>query len=169
MNNRGLDESAERDRGSAPIELAIIGPIAILLLGLMVLGGRVAIASQAITGVAGIAARDASLARTPAQAAAIARTSAVAALAQQNLHCQATPVIVVDTVGFAAAPGTPAIITVDVSCVVSFSQLAMPGLPGTRTLHDRAASPLDPFRTVSLGFSITDGSSSVNRGAGVRV
>jgi Flp pilus assembly protein TadG len=56
--------------GSASLELAIIAPVLLVLVALVVMGGRFAMASAAITGVAGAAARDASLARSPAAARA---------------------------------------------------------------------------------------------------
>jgi Flp pilus assembly protein TadG len=135
------------ERGSTSLELAIIAPVLLALLALIVMGGRYAMASTAISGVAGAAARDASLARSPAMARAAAQSSAQATLAAQDLHCQGTPVVAVDTSGFAAPPGTPASITVDVTCVVVLNGLNVPGLPSTRTLHERAVSPLDSYRS----------------------
>jgi Flp pilus assembly protein TadG len=137
---------ADPDRGSEPVSLAILAPVMILLLGLMVLGGRIAIASSSISGVAGNAARDASIARTAPQAVQIAKSTAQASLLAQNLHCEGASDVVVDTSGFSSPPGIPASIQVDVTCVVSFSDIGMAGLPGVRTLHDHATSPLDPYR-----------------------
>jgi hypothetical protein len=130
------------DRGSESVELAILLPIGILILALIVVGARIAVASDRISGVAGIAARDASLARTPEAAQAAAVTSATAALSSDDLYCTAIRVEV-DTAGFAALPGTPASITVNVWCTVDLSDLGVTGLPGSRTLHDAATSPLD--------------------------
>ena len=135
--------------GSASLELAILAPVLLALLALIVMGGRFAMASTAITGVAGAAARDASLARNPAAARAAATSTALATLAAQNLHCQGAPTVRVDTSGFAAAPGTPASVSVDVTCVVVVNGLGVPGLPTTRTVHDRAVSPLDPYRSTT--------------------
>jgi Flp pilus assembly protein TadG len=131
------------------LELALIAPVLLALLALVVMGGRFAMASTAITGVAGAAARDASLARTPAAARAAATATALATLAAQNLHCQGAPTVAVDTSGFAAAPGTPASVSVDVTCEVVVNGLSVPGLPTTRTVHDRAVSPLDPYRSAT--------------------
>ena len=133
------------ERGSESVELAILAPIAILVLAMLVVGARVALAADRITGVAGIAARDASLARTPATAQQIATSSAAAALASDDLHCTSIRVTV-DTAGFAAPPGAAASVTVNVWCTVDLSDLAVRGLPGSRTLHDTATSPLDPAR-----------------------
>ena len=133
--------------GSASLEMAILAPVLLALLALIVMGGRFAVASTAITGVAGAAARDASLARNPAAARAAAGSTALATLVAQNLHCQGAPIVRVDTSGFTAAPGTPASVSVDVTCVVVVNGLHVPGLPTTRTVHDRAVSPLDLFRS----------------------
>jgi Flp pilus assembly protein TadG len=130
--------------------LAILAPVLLALLALIVMGGRFAMASTAITGVAGAAARDASLARNPAAARAAAASTALATLADQNLHCQGAPTVRVDTSGFAARPGTPASVSVDVTCVVIVNEVSVPGLPRTRTVHDRAVSPLDPYRSTTL-------------------
>jgi Flp pilus assembly protein TadG len=135
------------DRGSASLELAIIAPVLLVLIALIVMGGRFAIASTAITGVAGAAAREASLARNPAAARAAAASSALATLADQRLHCQGAPTVRVDTSGFAAPPGSPATVSVDLTCVVVVNGLGVPGLPTTRTIHERAVSPLDPYRS----------------------
>lgn len=134
-------------RGSSSLELAIIAPVLLLLIALIVMGGRYAMASAAITGVAGAAARDASLARNPAAARAAALSTAVATLADQDLHCQGAPTVRVDTSGFAARPGIPASVSVDLTCVVVVNGLNVPGLPNTRTLHERAVSPLDSYRS----------------------
>ena len=135
--------------GSASLELAIIAPVLLVLIALVVMGGRFAMASAAITGVAGAAARDASLARSPAAARLAAVSSAQATLAEQSLHCQGAPAVEVDTSGFAAAPGAPASVSVDVTCVVVVNGLNVPGLPSTRTLHERAVSPLDSYRSTT--------------------
>ena len=52
----------------------------------------------------------------------------------------------VDTAGFTAPVGAPAQVTARVSCVVALADLAVPGLPGTKTLRASFASPLDSYR-----------------------
>lgn len=135
------------ERGSSSLELAIIAPVLLALIALVVMGGRFAMASTAITGVAGAAARDASLARNPLAARVAATSTALATLADQNLHCQGGPTVRVDTSGFAAAAGMPASVGVEVTCVVVVNGLGVPGLPSTRSLTERAVSPLDPYRS----------------------
>lgn len=154
------------DRGSESVELAILLPIAILLIGMLVVGARIALAGDRISGVAGIAARDASLSRSAGAAEQAARVSAIAELARDDLHCVDIRVAV-DTSGFAALPGTSTSVTVDVWCTVDLSDIGVSGLPGSKRLHDRATSPLDPARDIGLGFGITDGRSASNRRAEV--
>jgi Flp pilus assembly protein TadG len=132
------------DRGSVTLELAILAPALLLLLGLLVLAGRVETSSAAVEQAARSAARDASLARTADTAQAAARTSAQRELAEAR--CVATDVTV-DTSGFAAPLGTDASVAVRVSCTITIAGLAVPGLPGTRTLTADGVSPLDRYRS----------------------
>src|SRR5215213_1130315 len=101
------------DRGSETVELAILLPVGLLVLAMLVVGARIALAGDRISGVAGIAARDASLARSAAAARQIATASATDALADRNLHC-ADVQVSVDTAGFSSVPGAPAAVTVAV-------------------------------------------------------
>ena len=130
------------ERGSVSLELAIIAPG--LLLGALVLAGRVETSSAIVEQAARAAARDASLARTTDAARTTALTSARRELAGST--CVNTDVTV-DTTSFAAAVGTNAAITVTVSCTVSIADLAIPGLPGTHTMTGTATSPIDTYRS----------------------
>ena len=136
------------DRGSESVELAILLPIGVLILAMLVIGARIALAGDRISGVAGIAARDASLARSADAAAQLAISSATTALTSANLHCTNVQVTA-DTSGFAAPAGIQASITVKVWCTVDLSDVGVVGLPGSRTLTDTAISPLDPARDTS--------------------
>jgi Flp pilus assembly protein TadG len=148
---RRVQESrtGRRDRGSTSLELAILTPVMILLLGFVVVVGRVTVANNTVTAVAGNAAREASLARSSGAAAATASSSARTALAAQAVRCEGGAAVAVDVSGFAAAgagvPGQSVVVTVD--CLVSFSDLGIPGLPGSRTLTERGVSPIDPNRS----------------------
>lgn len=148
VTRRAVRRLGQRDRGSATLEMAIATPVMLLLISLMVLAGRVAIAGTTVTTVAGNAAREASLARTAGEASATARSSARAALAAQAINCQGGGNVSVDVSGFgAAARGVPGqVVTVSVVCDVAISDLALPGAPGTRTLSESAVSPIDPNR-----------------------
>ncbi|WP_231851640.1 pilus assembly protein TadE [Modestobacter italicus] len=130
------------------MELAILLPVAFLVLTMLVIGARIALAGDRISGVAGIAARDASLARSSAAAEQLATASATEALASRDLHC-ADVQVTVDTAGFVSAPGALASVVVAVTCTVDLSDIGVAGLPGSRTLRDTATSPLDPARDLS--------------------
>lgn len=135
-----------RELGSASIEL-VVGISALgLLASLIIAGGRVAAAHQAVDAAAADAARSASMARSAADARAAARATAVSTLANQGLRCRSTR-IRVDTGGFSAALGTPASVTARVTCVADLSDLALPGTPGTRTIRATMRSPIDTYRT----------------------
>jgi Flp pilus assembly protein TadG len=136
----------EAERGSATLELAIIAPFLILLLGGLVLAGRVEVAAGAVEQAARSAARDASLARTAAGAREAAQQAADRELRGADLGC-APSTITVDTAGFATRLGQDAVVRVTVACTVSIADLAIPGLPGTRTLTGEAVSPLDRYRS----------------------
>lgn len=138
----------DRERGSGSVELAILLPVAVLVLALVVAGARIALAGNRISGVAGIAAREASLARSPAAAQSAATAAATQALDDRDLHCRSITVDV-DTTGFSTEPGSGAAVSVQVACTVDLSDIGFTGLPGSRTLDDEATSPVDPTRGTS--------------------
>ena len=133
------------ERGSAALEAAIGLPAFLLFVGLIIFAGRVAIATQAVDSAATQAARTASIARTATDAGATARSTATSSLTSQRVNCVSTTVTV-DTAGFAAPVGTPATVTATVRCVVNLADLAVPGVPGTRTVTATASSPVDTYR-----------------------
>ena len=134
-----------REAGSAAIEAAVGLPAFMLFVALVILAGRLAIATQAVQASASEAARVASIARTQSSAQGAAATAATSSLANQNLHCVRSTVTV-DTAGFDAPVGTPAQVTATVACVVNLADLSLPGVPGTRTVTATATSPIDTYR-----------------------
>jgi Flp pilus assembly protein TadG len=132
------------ERGSAALEAVIIFPVVVLLLGGAIAAGRIAIAGAAVEAAARDAARQASIARTPEQARAAAQTSATTALQQEGLRC--TPTVQLDVSGFTRPVGTPAAVQATVSCTVALADVALPILPGSKTLNSSFSSPLDLFR-----------------------
>ena len=143
--NLGILARGRRDGGSVTLELAILTPALLMLLGLVVVAGRIEVASAAVDQASAAAAREASLARTPVAARAAATRTATANLAAQNLHCTDVRVTV-DTAGFAVPVGTPAQVTARVTCTLSTGDLSVPGMPGTRTISASSQSSLDTYR-----------------------
>jgi Flp pilus assembly protein TadG len=133
------------DAGSATLEIVIITPVFLGLLGLLILAGRVAIAGNSVEQAADEAARSASISRTAAGARLAAEDGARRALAAQDLRCS-TVTVTVDTSGFRVPVGLPAQVRTAVTCVVRLSDLALPGFPGSRTVTAAAVSPLDTYR-----------------------
>lgn len=135
---------ARDDEGATVIEVVVLAPALILFIGLIVAGGRLSVAHQAVEATAAQAARSASLARTQAEAVTVAETSAAATLQAQGLACLSSTVDV-DTSGFAVPAGNPASVGATVTCRVNLAD-TLPGLPGSMTISATVRSPLDTYR-----------------------
>lgn len=133
------------DRGSASIEMAVLAPAVIALFATLMIAGRTVTARQAIEAAAFDAARTASLARDGDTARARALTVATATLTAQGLNC-VTLRVDLNTDGFAVPVGQPANVIATVVCVADFSDLALPGMPGSAVYRATFVSPLDQFR-----------------------
>jgi Flp pilus assembly protein TadG len=133
------------DRGAATLEFVVLAPVLLALLGLLIMAGRVAIASNSVEAAADEAARSASISRTAAGARSAAQDGARRSLAAQDLRCSSVQVDV-DTSGFAVPVGLPAQVRATVTCVVALADLALPGFPGSRTVTATAVSPVDTYR-----------------------
>lgn len=134
-----------RDRGSVSVEVAVLMPAFLFLVALAAVTGRTAIAQNALDQAAHDAARAASISRTAAAAGAAGESAALDALRRQGLGC--APQVTVDTSGFATPVGAPAVVRVTVGCAVSFADLALPGVPGSRALGAEFTSPIDRYRS----------------------
>ncbi|SDD44075.1 TadE/TadG family type IV pilus assembly protein [Auraticoccus monumenti] len=134
------------DRGAVATELVVVIPALVIIIGLLVAGGRIWLARQGVQEAAASAARAASLARGAGEARQAAEGSAAANLDTQGLTCRPAQVVV-DTRGYARAPGTEATVGVTVTCTITLADVAVPGLPGSMTLTTRATSALDTFRS----------------------
>ena len=133
-----------RERGAAVIEVVILVPALGLFLALIIAGGRVALAHQAVEASASEAARAASISRTQGHAESLASAAAASSLTSQNTRCLSTTVAV-DTSGFATPVGTPASVGATVTCQVDLAGL-LPGLPGSMGITATVRSPLDTYR-----------------------
>lgn len=134
-----------QQRGSAALELAVLAPVLLGVVGLVIAAGRTAIAQGSVDAAARDAARQASSALTPEAARAAGLDSARAELRADGLACD--PVVRVNTAGFGVPPGRPASVWAKVTCTVPLSDLALPGLPGHHTLTATFSSPLDVYRS----------------------
>jgi Flp pilus assembly protein TadG len=133
------------ERGSAAIEAAIGVPAFALFVGLTIFGGRTATTHEALQSAAADAARSASLARNAEVARVDAREAATSSIANQKIGCAAIDVDV-DTSDFNKQPGVPGSVNVTVSCRLDLSDLAVPGVPGSRVMRATMSSPIDTWR-----------------------
>ena len=134
------------DRGSIAIETAILLPLIAMLIALAVVTGRTAVTQSALDNAAFDGARTASLARNAVSGQNAARSQVQASLRRQALTCTSLS-IEVDTSQFAYPLGTPADVTVTLTCVLSFGPFhSLPGVPLQRTLTAAFTSPIDQYR-----------------------
>jgi Flp pilus assembly protein TadG len=131
--------------GSAAVEVALIAPGLLVLMALLIFGGRNALATGAVEQAAVDAARAASLARTSADADIAAGDAAERSLVDQDLACS-TISVDIDTDGFSTEPGQAARVTTTITCTLRLSDLALPGIPGSKTIAASAVSVIDTYR-----------------------
>ncbi|WP_067469501.1 TadE/TadG family type IV pilus assembly protein [Actinomadura macra] len=133
-----------RDAGNATVEAAILAPLFILFLAGLLTAMRVQHGAAVVTQAAADAARQASIARTVGRARAGAVTSAMTTLRDHDLHC--TPTVRLDLAGFGRPVGQGAVVSARVTCAIRLADVALPGMPGTRTVTKTHRSPIDPYR-----------------------
>ena len=130
------------ETGMAAAELVLLTPLALAVLGFLVLAGRLSTVRADVAAASRDAARAASLERAYSEAATAARDTASASLAGRHVTCTDLGVTVSDPAGFVAGGE----VAVTVSCAVSLADVALPGIPGTRRVQAQAAEVLDRWR-----------------------
>lgn len=134
------------DRGSVSLELVILAPVIIAVIGVLFFAARNAQAGNSVTDIADASARTASLERTPQQAKIAAENEARIALNNSSLVCESMSVSV-DVEGFTTTLGATGSVESTVSCSVKLADLTgIPALPGAHTLTRTGLSPIDPWR-----------------------
>lgn len=133
------------ERGAAAVEFVILVPALILMLGLIVAAGRIAVARINVQQWAGSAARTASIARDPGTARAQAQEVVRADAAASGIQCRGAPALDLDLAAFATPAGTPGSVHTTVRCALPLGDL-VPGLPGTIQIDGEGSSPLDRYR-----------------------
>lgn len=138
------------DRGNAALELVLLAPVILMMIGLVVAAGRVSTARNAVSAAAREAARQASVATSQASAQQAAISGATSALAADGINCQPIVALLNLSQAFNTPIGVPVDIRVRVTCDVQLSDLLVPGVPGSLTLNAVFTSPLDPYRSRNL-------------------
>lgn len=132
------------ERGSAAVELVLVTPVLLVLLLLVVFGGRLAQARAQVDEAARDAARAASLARSPSAAQADGQAAAAATLSERGINCRELDVVIgVD--GF--APGGT--VTATVTCTADLTDLVGLGVPASRSISAQFREPVDVYRGVT--------------------
>jgi Flp pilus assembly protein TadG len=126
------------------LEMAILAPLAIVMLLIVVAFGRVTQGRATVDQAAAASARAASLARSPGQAYTAGTQAAEDTLSGAGLSCTGSSVDL-DTSAF--RPGGQ--VTASVVCTVDLSSLALAGLPGSVTLRASATSPIEELRDLT--------------------
>ncbi len=131
------------ERGSSVVGLVILTPIMATLLCFVVAAGRLGVIESKLTSAARSAARAASQTQSVSNAQAAASTTAKATLEHLNASCHGGPQVRVLELDL--RPGGK--VHLQVSCVVRLSDLAVPGLPGSRMVSAESISVVDRFRS----------------------
>jgi Flp pilus assembly protein TadG len=142
----GRRNASGDQRGAAAVELALLVPALLLVLGLLVAGGRLWFARTTVNEAAQSAARAASLARSAAAATIAGRDAGSQSLATAGLRCSSTSVSI-STAAFAVPVGTPSTVTSTILCNVDFSDVFLPGWPGSVDLSGHGSAALDTYRS----------------------
>lgn len=126
--------------------MAILMPMFLALFTAAVVLGRTGDAISAVEMAAYDGARTASLARTAGSAQFLATTTVKQSLSSQGLACVGGPDVAVDTSGFGLPVGTPASVTVEVTCLVTYGDVDLVGVPADQPISASFVSPLDQYR-----------------------
>lgn len=127
------------------MEITLLVPALVIFLGLLIAGGRLWFARTAVIEAAHASARAASLARTATQANTEGQSAAAASLATVGLVCVDRS-IAIGTGAFSVPVGTPATVTATINCRVPFSDIVLPGMPGSISVVGQGFAALDTYR-----------------------
>ncbi len=146
MSTWWLVDQSRASRGSTTLEFAVLAPGLLLLIGVVIVAGRLTLAQGAVEVAARNGARQASIARSATDARTQAEAMVTSMITQQGLGCSPSRVAV-DTAGFEVPVGEPAQVSVTVSCTVALSDVGLPMAPGSKELTASFSEPLDSFRS----------------------
>ncbi|SDB96990.1 TadE-like protein [Raineyella antarctica] len=130
-------------RGNAAVEVVVLVPALMALVGLVVAGARVWSARATVDEAAHRAARTATVISDARTSAALGREAGLRNLA--DLSCRPSAVVV-DATALSRPPGSPGEVTATASCTVALADLLLPGLPGRITITADAVSVADRYR-----------------------
>jgi hypothetical protein len=135
-----------RERGLSPaVELAVLLPAFLLLLGTTVAGARIWSLRSTVAEAAYSGARAASLERSAGRAGAVGRQVTAGELDRHGVRCRNSQ-IDLDVGGFSRPVGEPAAVREVIRCRIDLTDAAVPGLPGSLMITAAASAAIDSFR-----------------------
>ena len=129
------------ERGSVAVEVAVLAPALVALMLLVVFAGRVSEAEGEVRRAASQGARAASLHQNPAGAVDAATSAVNGNLADSGFVCGE---LFVEVETDRLQPGGA--VAVVVRCTADMSDVALLGVPGSRTFVARAVEVVDRYR-----------------------
>jgi Flp pilus assembly protein TadG len=132
----------DRSGGSMTVELVVLTPVIVVFLLVALAFGRYALAKEELVGGARAAADAVAIAGSALQAQQAGSAAAMPVL--QSDHSCKNPTVSVASSSF--APGGQ--VRVSVSCQVAFSDLLIPGFPGSVIVQAVQVATIDPYRSV---------------------
>lgn len=127
------------ESGLATVELVVLIPVLLAVIGLAVIGGRITTAEGQVQGAARAAARAASLQRDPTDAQAAADQAAQADLHAAGVSCASYTLHLT-----AGPPG--GVDQVTLSCVVPLGGVEWMNVAASKTVVSSFSSPVDAYR-----------------------
>ena len=140
---RGRRPGDRRDEGSMALELTILGPVLLAFIALLIAYDHHDQVSGTLESGTRDAARAASQARSPEEAADRVQQIVTSSFDQAPPSCRASQSYEITPVGFPSATTTD--VTVTMSCSVSYNDLGWPLIPGSVTVKRSFTSPQDPY------------------------
>jgi Flp pilus assembly protein TadG len=133
------------EEGEALAELVIVVPLLLLVALLMIFFGRIESAQGDVEAAARAGAEAAVVQSSAAQAQSSAAQAVTATLGSEHVACP-TPVVSTTVTNFVSGGS----VRVEVTCVTQLSDVAAPGLPGTKTFSAVSTAPIDPYSQSSI-------------------
>lgn len=145
-NQRDAQTRCRGDRGDSLVSVLMLMPVLVMMLELVVVGGRVAATQADVQAAAREAARDASIAQSWSSASTAMNAAVDTALADKGFSCTShDQYFGAETHFYADANGRVEIV---VNCTVDLSDLGFLPVPGSHTVTARATEPIDRYRVV---------------------
>jgi Flp pilus assembly protein TadG len=148
------------EEGTALAELVIIAPVLLLVALLMIFFGRIESAQGDVEAAARAGAEAAVVQSSPALAQSSASAAVTATLSSEHMACP-SPEVSTNVTNFYSGGSVSVVVT----CVARLSDVAAPGIPGSKTLSATSTAPMDPYTVGGTAASGTLDSAQRTGGA----